>query len=248
MLLPKEAPEAFLGPNDLPPQFGVVNWVLPPCLNDPKGDYMDHLRRLQLKMKIPRSEWDIGALQRMQKLEEQPLTAPYLTVPAAIRAAAEAAVPELEAKSQELEEEAQELGIPADPVGLDAYLIDMYRKCLGGPYKEGTIRSQRDLFGVFLDRPAGMPELMAGQTRSVSVSRRREQTISSEAQQMLVTPVIEHLVRFVYEGAKDSDPTAGKEDELRTTDGVLLSELLDTRSEPEEEEVVAEQAQVSMGS
>ena len=41
---------------------------------------------------------------------------------------------------------------------------------------------------------------------------------------------------------------AGKEDELRTTDGVLLSELLDTRSEPEEEEVVAEQAQVSMGS
>jgi len=93
-----------------------------------------------------------------------------------------------------------------------------------------------------------MPELMAGQIRSVSVSRRREQTISSEAQQMLVTPVIEHLVRFVYEGAKDSDPTAGKEDELRTTDGVLLSELLDTRSEPEEEEVVAEQAQVSMGS
>ena len=108
----------------------------------------------------------------MQKLEEQPLTAPYLAVPAVIRAAAEAAVPELEAKSQELEEEAQELGIPADPVGLDAYLIDMYRKCLGGPYKVGTIRSQRDLFGVFLGRPAGMPEPMAGQTRSVSVSRR----------------------------------------------------------------------------
>ena len=120
MLLPKEAPEAFLGPNDLPPQFGVVNWVLPPCLNDPKGDYMDHLRRLQLKMKIPGSEWDIGALQRMQKLEEQPLTAPYLTVPAVIRAAAEAAVPEFKAKSQELEEEAQEIGIPADPAVLDA--------------------------------------------------------------------------------------------------------------------------------
>ena len=79
----------------------------------------------------------------MQKLEEQPLTAPYLIAPAV--AAAEVVVPELEAKSRELEEEAQKLGIPADPTGLDALLIDMYRKCLGGPYKEGTIRSQRDL-------------------------------------------------------------------------------------------------------
>ena len=49
---------------------------------------------------------------------------------------------------------------------------------------------------------------------------------------MLMTPVTEHLVRCVYEGAKDSDPTAGKEDELRTTDGVLLSELLEIGSEP----------------
>ena len=101
-------------------------------------------------------------------------------------------------------------------------LLTCIRNAWAGLTKDGTIRSQRDLFGVFLDRPAGMPELMAGQTQSVSVSRRREQTISSEAQQMLVTPVTEHLVRFVYEGAKDSDPVAGKEDELRTTDGVIL--------------------------
>ena len=37
---------------------------------------------------------------------------------------------------------------------------------------------------------------------------------------MLATPVVEHLVRFVYEGATDSDPMAGKEDELRTADGL----------------------------
>ena len=73
----------------------------------------------------------------MQKLEEQPLTAPYLIVPAVIRAAVEAAVPELEAKSQELEEEAQELGILVDPVGLDAYLFDMYRKCFGPSLQGG---------------------------------------------------------------------------------------------------------------
>ena len=65
---------------------------------------------------------------------------------------------------------------------------------------------------------------------------------------MLATPVAEHLVRYVYEGATDSDPMAGTEDELRTADGVLLSELLETGSEPEEEEVVAGQVQVSVGS
>ena len=64
---------------------------------------------------------------------------------------------------------------------------------------------------------------------------------------MLATPVAEHLVRFVYEGATDSDPMAGKEDELRTADGVLLSELLETGSEPEEEEVATGQVQVRVG-
>ena len=65
---------------------------------------------------------------------------------------------------------------------------------------------------------------------------------------MLATPDVEHLVRFVYEGATDSDPMAGKEDEIRTADGVLLSELLETGSEPEEEEVAAGQVQVRVGS
>ena len=115
---------------------------------------------------------------------------------------------------------ARDLGIPDDPIGLDAFVINLHRQCLGGPYKEGTVRSQRDLFGVFLDRPAGMPEIMTGQTRSISVSRRHEQTITPEAQKILETPITEHLVRFVYEGAKDTDPLAGKEDELRTDDGV----------------------------
>ena len=85
VFLPKEEPELFPGQNDLPPHFNRINWVLPPCLHDPKGDYMDHLRRLQLKMKIPGSEWDTGALLRMQKLEEQPMVAPYLTGPDVIR-------------------------------------------------------------------------------------------------------------------------------------------------------------------
>ena len=130
----------------------------------------------------------------MQRLEEQPRGAPNLTGPAEIRAAAEAAALEFEAEQQDVDANAQELGIPVDSIGVDAYIINWHRRCLGGPYKEGTVRSQRDLFGVFLDRPAGMPDLMPGQTRSASVSRRREQSISAEARQMLVTPVTEHLL------------------------------------------------------
>ena len=157
-------------------------------------------------MKIPGSEWDTGALQRMQKLENQPLVAPYLTGSEAIREAAEAAAPAMAAEEQELDEEARELGMPDDSIGMDAYIINLQRRCLGGPYKEGTVRSQRDLFGVFLDRPAGMPEIMAGQSRSISVTRRHEQTIAPEAQKILDTPITEHVVRFVFEGAKDTDP------------------------------------------
>ena len=163
----------------------------------PKGDYSDNLRRLQLKMKIPGSEWDTGALQRTQCLDEQPRGAPNLTGPAEIRAAAEAAALEFEAERQEIEADAQELGIPVDPIGVDAFIVDLHRRCLGGPYKEGTVRSQRDFFGVLLDRPAGVPELMAGPKKSSSVSRRREQSISAEAQQMLVTPATEHLIYSV---------------------------------------------------
>ena len=98
------------------------------------------------------------------------------------------------------------------------------------------MRSQRDLFSTFLDRPAGMPELMSGQTRSTSVSKRREQSVSDEASVMLNTLVTEHLLRFVYEGATETDPDAGAEDALITTDGVLLSELMEIKSEPEDEQ------------
>ena len=84
---------------------------------------------------------------RMQRLEEQPRGAPNLTGPAEIRAAAEAVALEYEAEQQEMDAEAQELGIPVDPIGVDAYIINLHRRCLGGPYKEGTVRSQRDLFG-----------------------------------------------------------------------------------------------------
>ena len=88
VFFPKEETEVLLRKQELPPQRAVINWVLPPCLHDPKGDYSDHLRRLQLKMQIPGSEWDTGALQRMQRLEEQPRGAPRLTGPVEIRAAA----------------------------------------------------------------------------------------------------------------------------------------------------------------
>ena len=199
---------------DRPPECGQINWVLPPCMHDPKGDYNDHIGRLQLKMKIPGSEWDTGALQRMQKLEMQPLTVPYLTVTEDIRVAAEAVAPRMTVEEQELGNQANELGIPDDPAGMDAYMVDMQRRCLGGPYTEDTVRSLRDTCIVYLDRPAGMPETMAGQSRSVSVTRRHEQTISTEAQSFLDTPITDHLVRFVYEGATDSDPLAGAEDEL----------------------------------
>ena len=78
-----------------------------------------------------------------------------------------------------------------------------------------------------------MPELMAGQTRSTSVSRRREQSISAEAQPMLEAPLTEHLIRFVYEGAKESDPDAGNDNALITLERVLLSELMEVKSDQE---------------
>ena len=46
-----------------------------------KRDYSDALRKLQLKMKIPGSEWDVGALARMRRLEEQPRGVPIFTGP-----------------------------------------------------------------------------------------------------------------------------------------------------------------------
>ena len=66
---------------------------------------------------------------------------------------------------------------------------------------------------------------------------------------MLVTPAIEHLIRFVYEGSKESDPEAGKEDTLITPDSVLLTELMEIKkSEPEEDEIAEEPALTRTGS
>ena len=102
-----------------------------PCLHDMRRDYSDDLRRLQLKMKMPGSESDVGALTRMQRLEEQPRGVPNLTGPVEIRAAAEAAVLDIEPERQEEEAAARELGIPDDPVGDGSYNIHMYRRCWG---------------------------------------------------------------------------------------------------------------------
>ena len=53
---------------------------------------------------------------------------PNRTGPVEIRAAAEAAVLNIEAERQELEVVAEETGIPNDLVGVDAYIIDLYRR------------------------------------------------------------------------------------------------------------------------
>ena len=91
---------------------------------------------------MPGSDWDVGVLARLNPIEQQRIGAPDLVGRAEIRAAAEAAAPGREADREEAEEEARELGVPDDPIGVDAYSIQMYRKCLGGPVKEGTVRSQ----------------------------------------------------------------------------------------------------------
>ena len=135
-------------------KFVLHQWFTP-CLRDLKRDYADELRRLQRKLQIPGSEWDVGAFQRMQRLAEQPRGAANLTGPVEIRAAAEAAVLNIDAERRELKVAADELGIPDDLVGVDAYIIGMYRRCLGGPYNEGAVRSQRGLLVVCLDSPFG---------------------------------------------------------------------------------------------
>ena len=49
-----------------------------------------------------------------------------------------------------------------------------------GDYKEGVVRSQRDLFSVYVDRPADMPDFRSGQTRLASVTRRAEPTLPTD--------------------------------------------------------------------
>ena len=80
---------------------------------------------------MPGSDWDVGVLARVQRLEEMPRGAPNRTGPAEIRAVAKAVAPAVEAEHLEDETKDQALGIPDDPVGIDAYIINMYRRCLG---------------------------------------------------------------------------------------------------------------------
>ena len=123
----------------------------------------------------------------------------------------------MEAILAEEEQEADDLAIPSDPVLIDAYLANSYRRCLSGPYREGTIRSQRNLFGVFLDRPAGMSEVMMGQTRSASVTRRKESMIyRGDSSVILQTPSTEHFIRFVADNAIRPEPWAVEEDKVVT--------------------------------
>ena len=49
---------------EMPPRCADVTWVFPPCLHDRKRKYSDDLRRLQLIMKMPGSDWDVGVLAR----------------------------------------------------------------------------------------------------------------------------------------------------------------------------------------
>ena len=81
-----------------------------------------------------------------------------------------------------------------------------------------------------------MPEIMAGQSRSTSVSRRREQTVPRDKTKiMLATPYIGHLIRFVTKAATKNDPWSGLEDKQVTDEGILLSDLMEVKSESEGE-------------
>ena len=51
------------------------------------------------------------------------------------------------------------------------------------------------------------------------------------------TPATEHLLRFVSETGTTSAPWAGLEEELTTEVGVLISDLMEAKSEPEDEEI-----------
>ena len=50
---------------------------------------------------------------------------------------------------------------------------------------------------------------------------------------MLETPSTEHRIRFVPETATKNDPVSGLEDKLVTGEGVLLSDLMEVKSEAE---------------
>ena len=108
--MPNEQPDVELE-QDIPPRCTDITWVFPPCLHDRRRDYSDDLRRVQLKLKMPGSDWVVGVLARVQCLEDMPVGASNLTGPADTRAVAEVVVLVVEALQLEEEELAQYLGI-----------------------------------------------------------------------------------------------------------------------------------------
>ena len=95
------------------PACAEMAWVLPPCIEDPARDYNVALRRLQLKMRLPGSAWDVEALARMEALQRQsPLEVPFLTGMSTIQESAQADAPVLEAALAEEDEEANHVFRP----------------------------------------------------------------------------------------------------------------------------------------
>ena len=126
-----------------------VIWVRPPCIEEPRRNYRletsateDEDARHKLGFRSPTTVGG-GA--------QAPINVPTLTGVADDPLAAEVAIAELIAEEQALDQDIEDIQIPSDLEAVDAYMVHMYRKLLGGPYKEGTFRSQRDLFGVCID-------------------------------------------------------------------------------------------------
>ncbi|MFM7989051.1 MAG: hypothetical protein ACKPKO_58035, partial [Candidatus Fonsibacter sp.] len=106
------------------------------------------------------------------------IVAPVLTGLSSGSAFAEAVVPIFEAENPALRQGAIKLVVPEEFDSVNAYVVQLNRKCLGGSYRESSIISQRDLFSAFLDRFAGMPEVMVGQARSASAPHREACTLT----------------------------------------------------------------------
>ena len=85
----------------------------------------------------------------MESLERrQPSKVPYLIGRSEIWASAQSDALDTKATLAEEERDAENMGVLTDPVLINAYVVNTYRRCLSGPYLEGTVRSQRYLFGV----------------------------------------------------------------------------------------------------
>ena len=66
----------------------------------------------------------------------------------------------------------------------------------GGTYKDGLLRSQRDLSGTRIDCPVGLPDMMPRQTRSVSFVHGEQTLSSAETRLICETPISERLTMF----------------------------------------------------